>query len=305
MNREILNSAKSVISQRKALAEAKAQAALNILMGYDDYRLLDEQIRMQTLIAARAEYSKSKDLTLEKEKLTALELEKDELTLSHGFSKKDLTPDYACKKCNDSGYVDGQICKCLQFEITKQLVKNSQCADASHTFENNSDSKNTKIFDYAKRYCEKFPDIKKSNLLLFGKTGVGKTFLCDCIANKIMNRGFKVVSITAYQLSRQFLLEHTASTADKDSYSDSLIMADLLIIDDLGSEPKLKNVTEEYLFSLLNERNRNHSATIISTNLDLASIQNKYGDRVFTRLSDKEITTIYEFTGSDKRILSK
>ena len=39
-----------------------------------------------------------------------------------------------------------------------------------------------------------------SNLYLYGDTGIGKTFLSNCIAKELLDRGHSVIYFTAFQL---------------------------------------------------------------------------------------------------------
>ena len=75
------------------------------------------------------------------------------------------------------------------------------------------------------------------------------------------------------------------------------------MIDDLGTEPVLKNVTLEYLYLILNERLTSNKATVITTNLDLNGIINRYGERIYSRITNKSNTFVCRFTGADLRKL--
>ena len=78
---------------------------------------------------------------------------------------------------------------------------------------------------------------------------------------------------------------------------------DLLIIDDLGTEPMIPNITRETLFSVINERQSADRATLWATNLGLDFIQDSYGDRFFSRLIAPRSTGILAMSGEDLRPL--
>ena len=87
-------------------------------------------------------------------------------------------------------------------------------------------------------------------------------------------------------------------------FSDCM-KADVLLIDDLGTEPILKNVTKEYLYNLINVRQINNLPTIISTNLSEDDILSRYDERIFSRLANKNLSINLLLTSSDKRINKK
>ena len=125
-----------------------------------------------------------------------------------------------------------------------------------------------------------------NNLLIYGNTGVGKTFLCSCIAKELLDTSHSVVYYTAYKFFK--LLENDKFHSDENGEDvprpDYLIDCDLLILDDLGTE-----LTNSYLssalYSVLNERALKKHSTVISTNLSLYDLNTRYSERIFSRLN--------------------
>ena len=226
-----------------------------------------------------------------------------------GFSEKDLEPHYSCKLCGDSGYVDGKKCVCLKKEIQKLLIKNSGITSSIvHNF-SQSDPKILeqnemlkKAHNLAKAYTDKFPNIKTKNLVFMGEVGTGKTFLLECIATKLLEKEFYVVYVTAFNLSNTLLKSLTVSPFESDTILSPLLGCDLLIIDDLGTEPMFRNLSATNLFTVLNEREINGLPTLISTNLGFDAIENRYGNRLFSRIFNKRTTKVISFVGNDLRI---
>ena len=132
----------------------------------------------------------------------------------------------------------------------------------------------------------------------------GKTFLAGSICNRLAERGLSFCALTAFGLARDFLNEHTSPTAHRTGLSE-LTDAPLLVIDDLGSEPFYNNVSREYLFALLDERAVGKRGTVVTTNLSLAELCERYGERVFSRLADKSKGIFINLKGSDKRLNNK
>ena len=77
----------------------------------------------------------------------------------------------------------------------------------------------------------------------------------------------------------------------------------LLLIDDLGTEPMMRNITVEYLFTLLNERIAAKRHTVIATNLSPVQLQERYGERVMSRILDRSRGVALKFVGRDVRLL--
>lgn len=150
-------------------------------------------------------------------------------------------------------------------------------------------------------YCDHFPN-SSENILILGDVGTGKSHLVGCIANELQNKGFNIVLLSACELNTIFLKYHTAPVEDKSFYISLLTGCDLLIIDDLGTEPIYKNVTEEYFLMILNERLLNKMPYIVTTNLTQAQLFERYGERILSRLNDKRSGKTTKIEGVDLRL---
>ena len=142
----------------------------------------------------------------------------------------------------------------------------------------------------------------KDNLLIYGDTGVGKTFLTHCIAKELLDLSYFVLYFTAFDffdlLSRN-TFQKDAESADMASF---IYECDLLIIDDLGTELTNSFISSQ-LFCCINERILNQKATIISTNLTMEDFLNTYSERTFSRVTSKY--TMLKLVGNDIRIQKK
>lgn len=218
---------------------------------------------------------------------------------SHKIDIRRMEPQYDCSICNDTGVVGLKMCECLKRELNKRLneqnkqykfVTFNDCAsDLSPSL--------TKIYNLAKAWCEKFPNSQILNINMLGGTGTGKTFLLECMASELINRGFNVMFTTAFALNDECRKYHFSLPSKVNEFMD----CDVLIIDDLGSEPLLKNITLEYLFNIINLRQKRYKPTLISTNLTLDDILNRYDERIFSRLSNKITSLTIPFNGIDMR----
>ena len=213
-----------------------------------------------------------------------------------------LTPNYDCKICNDTGVVGGRICKCLLNELNMKMSLQSSSQTDFKSFGDAKkeimDANDIKASEWLKTWCVIYPNVTKLNINIIGGAGCGKSFLLECIANEMMRKGAVVCYKTAFEINELARLYHIGKSYD---FSDCL-SADILLIDDLGTEPILKNVTKEYLYNLINIRQINNKATLLSTNLSLDNILDRYDERIFSRLANKNLSTTIQLVSQDKRI---
>ncbi|HKM03298.1 MAG TPA: ATP-binding protein [Lachnospiraceae bacterium] len=240
--------------------------------------------------------------------------EQKHLTLiKAGFSKDYLTPVYDCSLCKDTGYINGKKCLCFKQAIINLLYEQSNIRELLQT-----DNFSTLSFEYyqgddldkfknAVDTCKNFVKNFNSdyhNLFFYGTVGTGKSFLSGCIAKELIEKGNVVIYFSSTALF-EVLSKHTFDFKAKEELShllEDLYHCDLLIIDDLGTELTNAFVASQ-LFSCLNERHIRKNATIISTNLSLEELSDRYSDRIFSR-----ITSHYEvckLSGPDIRMYKK
>ena len=148
-------------------------------------------------------------------------------------------------------------------------------------------------------FADTFPKTGKHNLLLLGQSGLGKSFLLNSIAARALTRGIALRKVTAYTLL-DHLLAGIRRNADG---AGPFLSTPLLLIDDLGTEPMLQNITLEYLFSILNERRNASLHTVIASNLSVEKLQERYGERVFSRLVSADDTQLLQLTGENLRLV--
>lgn len=288
MNRQqLLKLAQRKIEERRFRAEESCERLLSQLRANGDYKACESNLRR-----AQLENDKKKIATYKTQLLAIL--------ATYKLTEADLRPRYHCQYCNDVGYVNGAICSCLQQELCKLITAESNVINSSFTFENSAekDKHNITVYNHARKLC----DEGKGNLLLVGNTGSGKTYLLSACVNAVIKQGKSALFTTAYNLNATFLDAHLSDYQTRQSVLDTLTDVEVLAIDDLGTEISFKNVTAEYLFAVLNERIAQHKQTLISTNLTLADLRDRYDERLFSRLVDTNITTVAQLKGADKRI---
>ena len=287
-------------------------------------REIDCEISKISLAKAREKLENSNcDLTQYKKQIASLSLKKVSLMEDAGYPSDYLEAHYTCKKCKDTGFVDGKPCSCFKQELYNKLYNqnNIYVALNSENFDNfnyslYSDERDPlqeltplqnikKVVKTCNEFIDNFDESKES-LLIFGEVGVGKTFLTSCIANELIKRSHSVVYISAVKLfemlsdTRSFSRDYETQLSNLSK--KHLFDSELLIIDDLGTE-LTNSYTASHLFNCINERMLTGKPTIISTNLNLPDIQRRYSDRIFSRIiSSYKLLKIY---GDDIRNIKR
>lgn len=255
-----------------------------------------------------------------REQIRILSQKKKDLLLSAGFPEDYLEPIYDCSDCQDTGYVNGKKCHCFQRAIidllyTQSNLKNIVQEENFNTFSfayysdshidpstGRSSMANIKnAYLQSIEFVDTFSD-EFRNLFLYGDTGVGKTFLTNCIAKELIDRSFSVIYFTAFELFDTLARGKFDKDTTAEDMCEHIFNCDLLIIDDLGTEMS-NTFTVSQFFLCLNERLLRRKSTIISTNLSLESLVEIYSERSFSRITSNY--TMLKLTGDDIRIKKK
>ena len=244
------------------------------------------------------------------------------LLCKHGYAEDYLNPVYRCPVCEDTGYVGDLVreqCECLRTAFFSRLYKQIGLGEkAEQCFENFdlsifSDEKlqdksfsQREIMNLFRHQCqgwaEQYPRVEQKTVLMSGQSGLGKTYLMHAMAKTLLQRGFNVLMISAYRfLDTARKAYMTGNTADL----ELLMEADILMIDDMGAEPLMENITITQWFNLINERQLQGKATVISTNLTDSELRSRYTERVASRLLNKAESMMLQFRGEDVRRRAK
>lgn len=295
---------------RHILESRRADVYANV----DGYRELDESIASISVEQGKKLLS-GDDGALEELKHILKELtdSKTSLLTAAGFPADYLEPIYDCKDCKDTGYVDGHKCHCFrQAEISllyeqsniSRMLEKENFSTLSYEYYQGEDLIR---FQNAVEECKKFTQnfrLDYRNLFFYGTVGTGKSFLSGCIAKELLEAGNSVIYFSAAGLF-EALFQLSFDYRNKEELHgiyDGLYQCDLLIIDDLGTELTNNFVTSQF-FSCLNERHMRRKSTIISTNLSLEELRNRYSDRIFSRITSNY--TICKLSGTDVRMYKR
>ncbi len=261
------------------------------------------------LASISKDFKKAKDL---QNKIKELGRERQSIIKEANIDFDYFSPDWDCKNCEDSGYIDGKLCPCISKQLINLRYKNSNISalldyqnfqnfDLSLYSDFEQGDKSPKYYanlnyKFALAFCENFSK-SYENIFISGKPGTGKTFLCSAIAKCVIDRGFSVIYMTSYNLIK----EYKDIQFDKvDKKISDYIDCDLLIIDDLGSENR-SDYSKSVLFQIINDRINQKKSTVISSNLSIAEIQTHYSGRIASRIGSADFAKL-RFTGKDLRL---
>ena len=233
------------------------------------------------------------------------------LLTQHGYPADYTAVRYACPACSDTGFVGVQMCECMRKALVFAGYESSGIGKlfATQNFDTFSLDYYKKdasayaqmqaILEKCKAYADAFRVGESENLLFCGKTGLGKTHLSTAIAKRLIERGFDVVYETAQNVFADFEADRFPDFGvERGSHTTRYFAADLLIVDDLGTEAQSAFATS-CLYNIINTRLNHRQPMLFSTNLSHRELHGRYADRITSRLFGEFLPLMFE--GEDIR----
>ena len=272
---------------------------------------IDDKLNALAISTAKSLINKNDSELLKNLEKNINILKKEKILILNSIGKDEsyILPNYACKLCNDTGYVmqnsHSIMCSCLKqkifdLEYNKSNIyniKNQNFNNFNDLFYSNvvdekkyksdiSPRENIKLIkDICFKFINNFENTEEKNLLFTGNTGLGKTFISSCIANELIKKNKTVLYQTA-PVMLDTIIDYRFGKNTNSNILENILNVDLLIIDDLGTEC-VNNMKFTELFNIINTRllnQKNITKTIISTNLSLQNLYNTYDERIVSRI---------------------
>ncbi len=291
--------------------------------------LLEIENKLHSLGISTAKYilsdNNSSHLDNLKAEIEKLKSEQNSIFQKLNIDDSYLKPAFECNICNDTGYVtrnyETVMCTCLKqkllnieynksniYNLDKENFNNfnfnlySDEINKEKYNSNISPRENIKIIKkLAENFINDFDNPSAKNLLFTGNTGLGKTFISNCIANELLNEGKTVLYQTA-PVMLDSIIDYRFGKKNTQDICNTIYSVDLLIIDDLGTET-INSMKFTELFNIINTRLLNNSnnvtKTIISTNLNMKNLYETYDERIVSRFVG--YYNICRFFGEDIR----
>ena len=289
------------LSERKIKERDKRVAS--VYEKFPEIRAVDEEITtigsstLQKILKDPLDKSARSEMD---NKFKILKQKRKELLIKNNIPEDFDKPHYDCGICGDTGFVEGVgRCSCFKQRIINELYRasnmnellkrqNFDAFDMELYSKNKINGFKRSPYDnmvFIKKHCMDFADNfdkPSKNMIFYGDTGLGKTFMSCCVAKRVMDKGYTVLYISAQRLFRTLDDERFGRANER---AGEIYSCDLLIIDDLGTEIASKN-NPSYLFDLVNERYNAEKKIIINTNLNFEGLEKLYTARLTSRIME-------------------
>ena len=305
--------------RQNACREKNVSRYIEVCNKLPDYPFIEKEIATLSVDSGKKLLHGDKDILVKYNKeLDFLIMKKNNLLKTGGFPSNYLDPIYICGDCKDTGYIDNQKCHCFKNATIKLLYKQSNLDEVLQ-----KENFDTFSFDY---YSKEYIDTKSNlnakelvedavfscknfinqfnkifqNIYIYGNVGTGKTFLLNCIAKELLQKEHSVLYFTATDLLNILITSaFNKNDSDSNNLRELVYNCECLIIDDLGTE-LTNSAVETQLFICINERLQSQRPVIISSNLSLNHIKDRYDERISSRISGNY--QILRIIGEDIRI---
>ena len=322
--REMYSRAEEIISARRLANEAKAEENRRKFEEMEpEYKKWKAEMidSVQSVLHAIELSPAQAGALIEAQKTRNLEAQEkiSGLLKKHGLPADHLKTHYTCPLCGDTGVRGQRLCSC-EIEVLKDLafteagkkspLKFSRFEDFRLEYYDTAYSevckcspreRMTGILSFCKEYAAGF-DTSSQSILMYGETGLGKTHLSLAIAGEAIGKGWRVLYNSAQNIFNMLQREYFGKSDPAEQFESLVLECDLLVIDDLGAEFST-SFTDASLYNIVNTRINTGLPTIISTNLSLKALEERYSHRISSRLIGEYV--LLGFVGADVRQLKK
>lgn len=243
-------------------------------------------------------------------------LERGAILREGGYPENYSDIQYECEKCGDTGFVNTKMCECMKKALVLAgyessgigaLMRSQSFDNFSLDYYKNSPTgiENMRLsVERLRAFAEGFNKDTYKNFLFIGGTGLGKTHLSTSVAKTVIDGGFDVLYVTAVGMLGDFEAKRFGDGSDAKRDTSRYTEAELLIIDDLGTEVS-NQFTLSCVYDVINMRINARKSTIINTNLSSKEIEAKYNERIYSRLIGEYQPILFSGTDVRKQKISR
>lgn len=215
--------------------------------------------------------------------------DKPQTQIEHPFKKEMRWVTCACP-CEielEEQFKREQEAHARKVRINKVLKLSSSMEDIkAMTFDNyKMRSGAEQSYQEIKDAIENFEGRGKLGTFIFGETGNGKSHLTAAGGNELIKQGYAVIFITEKDLFSR--LQATKNFRNEESFQEIMgacLDADLLIWDDFMSSQRLTNEEKDWIFQIINGRERANKPIWATSNITPEEFES---DEIAYRLDDK------------------
>lgn len=313
---ELFREAQRHIAGRRQQAVTRAERMRAAAFAAHPELAAAEEARVQAGLALTLAAARGADTAGAAQKLEAAGQALEAALRKAGRSPADLEPRFTCPLCHDTGLYKGAPCRCVA-QVARTLRREEINAASPlalcgfDTFDVNRYPAEVepelggppreymaKVLQFCRRWAENFGP-QSPNLLFMGGAGLGKTHLALAVADAVLEKGSDVLYTSSAALAAQLSREHFDRDSE-DSWLEACKEADLLILDDLGTE-HITALTISVLYELVNTRMLCHRPTVYTTNItDQGIFEARYTEKVSSRMLGN--CRMFKFFGEDQRL---
>ena len=196
--------------RRRRNEDERSARLKEVYLKIPQYRELDNKVADISASAAIESIRGDSQAVYEASKaISGLSEQKKLLLIRAGFPEDYTDLKYACRDCCDTGYIGQRKCHCLkqrlidlsyrQSDIYPKLMEENFDTFSFDYFSGESLEEMKLIYQIARKFTREFANTY-SNMLFYGNVGSGKTFVSNCIARDLIDKGYSVIYLTALRL---------------------------------------------------------------------------------------------------------
>lgn len=153
-----------------------------------------------------------------------------------------------------------------------------------------------------KEAVEHFDERGKIGVLLFGESGNGKSHLTAAGANDLLKKGYSVIFLTEKDILSRFReTDHFDNEERFFEIMNACLEADLLVWDDLLSSQKLDKKEKDWIFQVVNGRERANKPIWFTSNLTVS----EFKESKFAKVLDDKERTWWRIVGNNNCVYNR